>query len=310
MIKNQYNLSSIYDCSLLQTGYYGYTTAIIPDNTRITYDDMVIRQLHSDLKDFIIIDTETTSRSTYEAEIIQISALKFINDKLVDSFNQFVKPDDLPLNPIISSLTGITDDMLVNCPPFEQVIEPFLQFTGDELPWIGHNINMYDIHVLKNNGLPINQLNILDTVKLAKEKFPNMKHVGLAVLKDYFGIQLPSHNALDDCKTNAIIYKKLRDNQLKQVIIHHKQTHELDGLRFAITGVFRNYSRQQLKELIQRHGGRVTTSVSKKTNYVVAGTQTALNLTDPENDKSAKMINAEKYGIPIISLEELTKMAK
>ena len=45
----------------------------------------------------------------------------------------------------------------------------------------------------------------------------------------------------------------------------------LDGLTFVITGVLEYIEKDEAKSLVERHGGRVTTTVSKKTTYLVVG---------------------------------------
>ena len=45
----------------------------------------------------------------------------------------------------------------------------------------------------------------------------------------------------------------------------------LAGMVFVVTGTLQNYTRTEIKEMISRFGGKVTNSVSKKTNYLVAG---------------------------------------
>jgi DNA ligase (NAD+) len=64
---------------------------------------------------------------------------------------------------------------------------------------------------------------------------------------------------------------------------------QLEGMTFVITGTLPGYSRDQMKELIQAHGGKVTDSVSKKTSYLVLG----------ENPGS-KAEKARMLGVPII----------
>jgi DNA ligase (NAD+) len=66
---------------------------------------------------------------------------------------------------------------------------------------------------------------------------------------------------------------------------------------FVITGTFSEFSRQEAKEFIEHHGGRVTGSVSKRTSYLVLG----------ENPGS-KYVKAEELGIPILDEEGLRKL--
>jgi DNA ligase (NAD+) len=56
-------------------------------------------------------------------------------------------------------------------------------------------------------------------------------------------------------------------------------THPLAGMTFVVTGTLPSYSRAEIEALIQRHGGRVTSSVSQKTSYVVAGASPGSKLT-------------------------------
>jgi DNA ligase (NAD+) len=67
------------------------------------------------------------------------------------------------------------------------------------------------------------------------------------------------------------------------------------GLTFVLSGVFENYSREQLQTLIQQHGGKITGSISKKLSYLVAG----------DNMGPAKREKATTLKVPIISENEL-----
>ena len=72
----------------------------------------------------------------------------------------------------------------------------------------------------------------------------------------------------------------------------------LAGKSFVVSGVFETISREELKALITSHGGKVTGSISKKTDYVVAGA----------NMGPAKLEKANSLGVKIISYEELNGM--
>lgn len=71
----------------------------------------------------------------------------------------------------------------------------------------------------------------------------------------------------------------------------------LQGKVFVLTGTLSSMSRDEAKERIQKHGGTVTSSVSKNTNYVVAG----------ENPGS-KFDKAQKLGINILTEQQLSEM--
>lgn len=65
----------------------------------------------------------------------------------------------------------------------------------------------------------------------------------------------------------------------------------LNSQRFVVSGVFEKFSRDELKESIERNGGQVSSSISSKTNYIIAG----------ENMGPSKRDKAQQLGIPIIS---------
>mgnify|MGYP003885762061 FL=1 len=76
------------------------------------------------------------------------------------------------------------------------------------------------------------------------------------------------------------------------------QTDILESNAFVVSGVFMKVTRNQLKLLIEKNGGRVGSSISKKTNYVVAGDKMG----------PSKRVKAENLGITILSEDEFLSM--
>lgn len=123
--------------------------------------------------------------------------------------------------------------------------------------------------------------------------------------------QLVEVNDIGDISAMAIInYFKNPDNQaviqrLKDYGVNMEVNEETDGdnrfedMTFVVTGTLPTLSRKQAGELIEKHGGKVAGSVSKKTNYLVAG-----------ENAGSKLTKAESLGINVINEETLLEMVK
>ena len=74
----------------------------------------------------------------------------------------------------------------------------------------------------------------------------------------------------------------------------------LIGKTFVVSGVFELFSRDDLKKSIEDNGGKVGSSISAKTDYVIAG----------DNMGPAKLEKANQLGIPIISEHDFVEMIK
>ncbi|WP_314761758.1 NAD-dependent DNA ligase LigA [uncultured Selenomonas sp.] len=75
------------------------------------------------------------------------------------------------------------------------------------------------------------------------------------------------------------------------------QGDELTDMSFVVTGTLRHFGRREITELIEQHGGRVTSSVSKKTDCLVAG-----------ENAGSKLQKAEQLGVRILTEEELLQL--
>jgi len=102
---------------------------------------------------------------------------------------------------------------------------------------------------------------------------------------------------------NTTLINRLKEAKVQLEIdssILADRTHILQGQSFVISGVFTNHSRDELKKLIEQNGGKNTSSISKKTTYLVAG----------ENMGPSKREKAEKLEVSIISEHEFISLIK
>lgn len=132
----------------------------------------------------------------------------------------------------------------------------------------------------------------IDNLRTAdKERLLDIEEVGDIIAESIL-------NYFSDPENNRII-DSLRGSgvQFEEKKTGH-ETNLLNGATFVISGVFENHSRDQLKELIELNGGKNTSSISSKTDYLLAG----------ENMGPAKSEKAGKLGIKIISEADFMKM--
>ena len=100
---------------------------------------------------------------------------------------------------------------------------------------------------------------------------------------------------------NQIIVERLKNYGIQLEIVEKfnpNATNKLEGKTFVVSGVFTLYSRDELKQTIEDNGGKVGSSISAKTDYVIAG----------DNMGPAKLDKANKLNIPIISEQDFQKL--
>jgi DNA ligase (NAD+) len=97
------------------------------------------------------------------------------------------------------------------------------------------------------------------------------------------------------------VINKLKANGLQMAISQEKlegQTEKLAGLNIVISGTFEKHSRNELKEMIEKNGGKNVGSISKKTSYMLAG----------NNIGPSKLEKVQKLNIPMISEDDFLKL--
>lgn len=94
---------------------------------------------------------------------------------------------------------------------------------------------------------------------------------------------------------NQRLIAKLKEAGVNQLYLGaQSQEGVLTGQTFVITGTLPGVTRDQAKQLIEQHGGQVASSVSKKTNYLLAGEKAG-----------SKLTKAQELGVPVLSWEDL-----
>ena len=122
------------------------------------------------------------------------------------------------------------------------------------------------------------------------EELSNIEDIGPIMAKsivDFF----------EEKQTKDLIEKLKQAGVNTERLEKEEQNQKFEGLTFVLTGSLEKYTRQEATELIEKFGGKVSGSVSKKTDYLLAG-----------EDAGSKLTKAQSLGIKIISEEEFEKM--
>lgn len=91
--------------------------------------------------------------------------------------------------------------------------------------------------------------------------------------------------------------ERLTEAGVRTSVIREVRGNALEGLTFVITGTLSGLKRDEAAALIVSHGGKVSSSVSSKTSYLLCG-----------SDAGSKLAKAEKLGVPVIGEGELMQM--
>lgn len=158
---------------------------------------------------YVVIDIETTGLDSKNNNIIEIAALRYENGKKMSSFQQLICPNE-HISSFITNLTGISDEMVKDCPDIYETIIAFKEFVGDDI-LVGYNVN-FDINFLYDHlKVTHNQIlnnDFVDVLRLARRVLPFLDHHRQTDVASYFGIDIQgAHRAEKDCLICQAIYE-------------------------------------------------------------------------------------------------------
>ncbi len=163
------------------------------------------------MKAYVAIDVETTGLDPKRERIIEIGAVKVMDDQIIEEFQSLINPQRV-LSEHIIQLTNIQDHMLIDAPIFENIVEDLEHFLGD-FPILGHNV-LFDYKFLKygmiNQGKTFEKSG-LDTWRLCQKTMPKEEKKNLNDACTYWGIRRKAaHRALEDARDSHYLFQKLK----------------------------------------------------------------------------------------------------
>lgn len=179
-------------------------------------------------KTYIALDIETTSLDPEKGEVLEIGAVRFNEEKVLDEWETLVNPQE-KIPTIIKAITGITEQDIKEAPTLEEVKEKIRGFVSKE-PIVGHNI-YFDLDFLKAKGINFPNKRY-DTWRLATILLPKFPAHSLEALADYLKIKhLEKHRSLADAKASAELFlillkevKKIDPKVLVEIRTHLKRS--------------------------------------------------------------------------------------
>lgn len=159
---------------------------------------------------YAIVDIETTGGSAVKSRITEIAIYIHDGKKITGEFQTLINPKrEIPAN--ITRLTGISNEMVLNAPTFEEVANQINNFTKNHI-FVAHNVN-FDYGFLRESFQRIGQSfrrKKLCTVRLSRKLLPGKFSYSLGKLCVSENIPLSNrHRAAGDAKATAILFTKL-----------------------------------------------------------------------------------------------------
>lgn len=287
------------------------------------------RSLIEFVDDYVVIDIETTGLDAEFDDIIELSAIRYVNNVEVAHFSSLVQ-SEWGISDFITDLTGITDEMLADAPTINEALPKYLDFLGDSI-LIGHNVN-FDINFIydkaENMGLEFKN-DYIDTMRLSRKLLKEIKNHKLITVKQYFNIDSDSeHRALPDCIATQQCYIKLKEcaistfGTLTAFTDSCKKTHsyslkninptsnDIDEEHIfyqkhcVFTGALEKMIRKDAAQLVVNIGGFCDDNVTKKTNFLILGNNDyCKSIKDGKSNKQKKAeeLKLKGHDIEIIS---------
>tara|TARA_Y100000590_G_scaffold468535_1_gene651622 strand:- start:527 stop:1204 length:678 start_codon:yes stop_codon:yes gene_type:complete len=220
----------------------------------------------------VVLDTETTGLSTSEKhKIVEIGCIELNNQIPTKKiFHEYLNPQR-KISEEAYKVHGYTNEFLANKKTFSEIVDNFLDFIKDK-KLIIHNAPFdlsflnYELRLI-NKG-QIEKENIIDTLELARQKFPGTQN-SLDMLCKKFNIdnsKREKHNAILDCQLLREVYINLIDqkepelNLKNSIIVNGKFYDKLNKSKTKFSKVIK-----PTKEELEQHKNYLKQSLTK--NY-------------------------------------------
>lgn len=180
----------------------------------------------------IVFDTETTGFDAPKGDrLVEIGAVELINHLPTGKvYHQYINPQrDVPEDAF--RVHGLSYDFLKDFPTFDQIVDEWLAFVGDDSILVAHNAS-FDINFCNYEQKALNKPEfswdrVVDTLEIARNMFPGSR-VNLDALCKRFGVDNSNrtkHGALLDAELLAEVYLELIGGQEPSMMFDERKAH-------------------------------------------------------------------------------------
>lgn len=282
---------------------------------------------------FTAIDFETAN--SQRSSVCALGIARVRDGNVVFRRSWLVRPQPFRFDPWNVYIHGITADAVESAPEFDVLWNSIREVLSDEIV-VAHNAS-FDFSALRAAldvfGLGYPSLSYLCSLLIARRVWPQFASYRLDVLASSFGISFKHHDAEEDAAAAAELLIRA-GNELKADSVERLASlcevtpgvlfpggyspctgertagnHHIDishlaikptallGKRIVFTETLAHYTRAEAAKVVEFAGGSVMTSVSKKTDYVVAGA-----------DPGSKIDKARELGVQVIDEDALNDL--
>lgn len=168
---------------------------------------------------YAIVDIETTGGFSTGNKMIEIAIIVYDGSRIVEQFSSLINPDR-SIPSFISSLTGITNDMVAGAPKFYEIAKQVYQLLEGKV-FVAHNVG-FDYSFVHGEFQSLGaalSMKKLCTVKLSRKIIPGLPSYSLGNLCEQLNISIENrHRALGDAKATALLFDMLLKKDTNQVI--------------------------------------------------------------------------------------------
>ncbi len=207
------------------------------------------------MESFVALDLELTPFAGEQQRIIEIAAVRFLGDSVVDSFATLVDPR-CGLTARVEALTGICQKEVDAAPRLETVLPSFLAFLGDDA-LVGQSIDL-DLDCLTAAGVRLRNP-LLDTFQLASLLLPGLPAYDLGTIARALGIDLEQeHRALGDATVSGRVFLALQERAFHLSLPVLSHINQLVPLLpdWPFAGLFREAQRRRTRDRFTAQGER------------------------------------------------------